>query len=88
MLVVLSKDGVIEKVMNKNIVNFYLASPCKARLKVYLGDVYCKRFNITENGVFCEFTSLRDVCNHLPKEYGISPPKCWAHPEYVMVMMK
>jgi len=47
--------------------------------------VYCKRFNKTENGVFCEFTSLRDVCNHLPEEYSISPPECWAHPEYVPV---
>lgn len=61
--IVLDKQGLVNKYIDKNLISFYLASPCDADLLVERSTVYCSSYEYTsDGGMICGFEDLGDAC--------------------------
>jgi hypothetical protein len=75
--IVLDKQGVINDYLDKDLINFYLASPCEADLMVERSTVYCSSYEYSPTkGLVCGYEDMSDACvgaiEHLEQE-GRSP---------------
>lgn len=61
--IVLDKQGLINKYTDKDLINFYLASPCDANLLVERSTVYCSSYEYTpDGGIVCGYEDMSDAC--------------------------